>query len=94
MNEVEIPRYVDSQIQLFFWEFDEAIVFAACLGLGIVLSGYYTLLGLILGYYGVKRFRRFKNGELDGILLHLCYWAGLFSINKHYEDSAVRDFFY
>jgi conjugal transfer pilus assembly protein TraL len=27
------------------------------------------------------------------VLLHLCYWAGILSLNKHYEDSAKREFY-
>ena len=92
MNEVDIPRYVDSQPQLFFWEIDEAVIFIGLLGCGIAIGGWFTLLSITAGYYAVKAFKRFKNGALDGILLHLCYWLGVMSLNKHYQDSTKRDF--
>ncbi|WP_431798256.1 type IV conjugative transfer system protein TraL (plasmid) [Cupriavidus metallidurans] len=94
MKEIDIPRYVDNQFQLFFWEFDEAIIFIGCLAGGIALGGYFTLVSMALGYGAVKAFRRFKNGSLEGVLYHLCYWAGLLALNKQYQDSSKRDFFY
>jgi conjugal transfer pilus assembly protein TraL len=90
---IDIPRYVDSQPQLLFWELDEAIVFVGCLASGIAIGGYATLIAIAAGWIVVKAFRRFKNGALDGILLHLCYWAGVLSLNDHYKDSTRRDFF-
>lgn len=93
MKEVEIPRYVDSQPQLFFWELDETIVFVACLAAGIAMGGIFTLISMVAGWFVVKMFRRFKNGSLDGVLLHICYRAGLLGLNKRYKDSMKRDFF-
>lgn len=93
MTEIEIPRYVDCQPQLLFWELDEAIIFVGCLAGGIAIGGYATLLAMAGGVFAVKAFRRFKNGALDGILLHLCYWAGVMALNKHYQDSTKRDFY-
>ena len=93
MKEIDIPRYVDSQMQLLFWEIDEAVIFIGCLGAGIAIGGWATIASLVGGWYAVKRFKRFKNGALDGILQHLCYWAGVMKLNKHYQDSSKRDFF-
>ncbi|WP_425953174.1 type IV conjugative transfer system protein TraL [Ralstonia pseudosolanacearum] len=94
MKEIDIPRYVDNQVQLFFWEFDEAIIFIGCLASGIALGGYWTLVSMAMGTFAVKAFKRFKNGALEGILYHLCYWAGFLGLNKQYPDSSKRDFFY
>lgn len=94
MTPIDIPRYVDSQVQLLFWEFDEAIIFICCLGFGIVMHGYFVLLSIALGYGVVKLFRRFKDGALPGILFHLCYWAGFTGLNKIYPDATVRDYFF
>lgn len=38
MTEIDIPRYIDNQPQLFFWELDEAIIFIGCLAGGISLG--------------------------------------------------------
>ena len=94
MIPIDIPRYVDNQPQLFFWELDEAIIFVGCLGGGIALGGYFTLVSMAIGGLAVKLFKRFKNGALDGVLLHLCYWAGFMSLNKRYMDSSIRDYFF
>jgi len=45
------------------------------------------------GIFAVKAFKRFKNGALEGVLLHLCYWAGVMSLNEIYDDSSKRDFY-
>lgn len=94
MTPIDIPRYVDAQPQLLFWELDEAIIFVGCLGTGIYAGSYFTLVSMALGYGLVKLFRRFKDGALEGILFHLCYWSGFFGLNKIYEDSMVREFFF
>ena len=93
MNEIEIPRYVDAQPQLFFWELDEAIVYVACMAAGISVGGVYTIASMVAGWFVVKAFRRFKNGALDGILLHLCYSWGLMALNKRYQDGMKRDYY-
>lgn len=93
MNEVDIPRYVDAQPQLFFWELDEAIVFISCMAAGIWFGGWITPLSMIGGFFCVKAFKRFKNGALDGVLLHICYRAGLTGLNKKYTDAMKRDYF-
>lgn len=93
MREVDIPRYVDSQPQIFFWELDEAIVFMACFAVGIAIGGWFTLGSIFMGGFVVKAFKRFKNGALDGVLLHMCYRAGLMGLNERYKDSMQRDYF-
>ncbi len=93
MKEVDIPRYVDNQPQIFFWELDEAIIFIGCLAGGIAIGGWATVLAMFGGYFAVKLFRRFKSGALEGVLLHICYWAGVFGLNKHYQDSSKKDYF-
>ena len=94
MKEIDITRYVDRQTQLLFWEIDEAAIFIGCLGAGIALGGWATIASLAGGWYAVKRFKRFKSGALDGVLHHLCYEAGVMGLNKHYDDSSKRDYFY
>lgn len=60
LKEIDIPRYVDSQMQLLFWEIDEAVIFIGCLGAGIAIGGWATIASLVGGWYAVKRFKRFK----------------------------------
>ncbi|ABM97139.1 type IV conjugative transfer system protein TraL [Methylibium petroleiphilum] len=93
MKEVEIPRYVDAQPQIFFWELDEAIVYVSCMAAGIFIGGMFTPISMVVGWFVVKLFKRFKNGSLEGVLLHICYRAGLLGLNKRYRDAMKRDFF-
>lgn len=88
MKEVVIPRYIDSQMQLFFWEFDEFIVAAGLLAFGIVTKSFF--IAIILIYVFNKMFRRFKDGRLEGILLHVAYWIGLFPLNRVALDGLQR----
>lgn len=94
MDPVEIPDYIDSQPQLFFWELDEAIVFVFCFGVGIVIGSWGVLFGIGAGVGVVKFFRRFKNGTFDGILFHIIYWLGLASLNQRFKDGGERTYFY
>lgn len=90
MNEVSIPRYIDAQPQLFFWELDEALVFFGCMGVGVAIGGLYLVLMMVAGYFAVGQFKRFKNGQMDGILQHLAYWSGFMQLNKIYKNGLSR----
>lgn len=94
MNSVRIPRDIDSQIQILFWELDEFLVFFVLFGVGIVLRGWATLVGLVAGYYAVKFFKKFKEGGLDGALAHIFYGWGVMPLNKIYEDGMARVRYY
>lgn len=93
MNDIDIPSYVDSQPQLFFWELDETVVYVSSMAFGILLGGWFIFASMFVGYFAVRSFQKFKDGALDGVLLHICYWAGIMGLNKHYEDSSERDFY-
>jgi conjugal transfer pilus assembly protein TraL len=88
MEEIDIPRYVDSQYQLFFWELDEIAPIAGMLGLGIVTD---TLTLMIVPMFVFARvFSAFKQHHLDGVLLHMAYWAGIIRLNRVFENGLVR----
>ena len=88
MNEVPIPRYVDSQHQFFFWEVDEVVIIMSIIGLGIALD---FLLYSLLPAIGVGMvFSRYKNGNLDGILMHMAYWSGFMALNKYFSNGQSR----
>lgn len=89
MREVVIPRYIDSQMQLFFWEFDEFILAVALFALGIVMNS--LLLTVVLIYIVNKAFRRYKDGAMQGALLHLVYWGGFMPMNRVATDALARN---
>lgn len=91
MDEVAIPRYIDAQQQFFMWEMDEAAVAISLFGMGIIIG---SMLSGIVALVVVNHFlRRFKNESLDGALLHIAYWNGLFGLNKGFQDSFEREFY-
>ena len=90
MNEIPIPRYVDAQHQVFFWEIDEVVIITSILGLGIALDFFFYSLvpAIVLGMV----FSRYKNGNLDGVLQHMAYWAGFVALNKIFTNGQVRQY--
>ena len=69
---VRIPRYIDTQPQILWWELDEIIVLIMSLFVGILTRQltYFLLGGFIATYFITK----LKNGKSDGFIFHLAYW--------------------
>jgi len=88
MNEIEIPRYVDSQHQFFFWELDEVVIIVSIIGLGMALD--YLFSSMIPAFLVGWIFSRYKNGNLEGALVHMAYWFGLVGLNKHFPNGQTR----
>lgn len=93
MEQIAIPRYIDAQQQLLIYEFDEAIIFFGCMGVGIMIGGWGLVLAMFVGHLIVKRFQRFKNGAMEGVLQHLVYWNGFMPLNKRYQDGLNQETF-
>ncbi len=90
MKEIDIPRYVDSQYQVFFWEIDEIAPVVMLMGLGIMTD---TLTYMFFAMFVfMKFFSKFKHHHLDGVLLHMAYWHGLLKLNRHFDSGLVRTF--
>lgn len=91
--EVDIPRHVDSQQQFYAWEFDEFIVGFTLFAIGVLSR---TTIGLFLGilvmWAVVRLMRRWKDGELEGAIMHVFYANGFGGMNKIYTDGLRRRF--
>ncbi len=87
---VEIPHYIDSNIQMIWWEVDEVAPFLTCLGAGIVLEmgSMMMLVGAVCSYF----YMRHKRVSLDGTLEHMAYWIGLWPLNKKFTQGMDREF--
>lgn len=90
MSEIAIPRYVDSQAQMFWWEVDELIPLVSMFGVGIMIGSIATMMIPAVGVSYL--FSRFKSASLDGVLLHLGYWIGAVPLNRYFKNGAVRNF--
>ncbi|WP_051299717.1 type IV conjugative transfer system protein TraL [Methylobacter luteus] len=72
----DIPNYIDDPQQILFWEFDEFILLAIAFGVGIMVN--YLGVLILSGLAGIKVYRRIKDRQANGFLLHALYWyAGL-----------------
>lgn len=90
MHPIEIPRFVDSQPQIFWWELDEFLVAAALFGISIMV--HMVIFGIVIGFLSVRVVRKFKNSALQGQLVHLAYWYGLSSLNEQFSDGLTREY--
>lgn len=68
----EIPNYLDDPQQILFWEFDEFILMSIAFGVGIMVN--YLGMLLISGLVGIKFYRRIKDRQAMGFLIHAIYW--------------------
>lgn len=84
-----IPHSIDDQVQVMFWELDEAIVMTAALGLGIMIEA----LGpcLLVGMGASWQLGRAKQLTLRGYLEHLAYWLGIMELNKVFTNGQIRE---
>lgn len=80
MNDVHIPRYIDSQPQFFLWELDEFCVAVGLFGIGIISETMWTMILMIILISGWLK--KYKNENLEGALLHIAFWAGITALNQ------------
>lgn len=89
MTKHPIPNYVDDQMQVFFWELDE---FFPSLTIFVVMFMWDQLMaGIVITIAFVKFFGRFKSANMPGVLFHMAWWTGLMSMNKRFDNGAVRE---
>lgn len=93
MHNVQIPRYIDSIPQIFFWEIDEFLILASCFGIGIALGGMNTVYGIGAGFFMANLFKKYKAGGLPGQLNHLFHWKNILNINSAFPNGGVRRLF-
>lgn len=86
MNQVRIPRYVDDQLSLFMWDFDEFIILIAIFGLGILVG--YAIMGLMCAWWTAAQYKKTKGNYLNGRLEQLAFYYGVFSLNKKFEHGG------
>lgn len=74
MKPIEIPRYVDDPVHLFFWAIDEV----APIILGLVV-GMFVGSPMIFAFVGIlitKVYSQFRDSRPEGFPLHFLYWNG------------------
>jgi conjugal transfer pilus assembly protein TraL len=91
----EIPNYLDDPQQILFWEFDEFMLLAIMFGIGIMVN--YLGVLILSGLVGIKFFRRIKDRQAPGFLVHALYWHMGVGSSESYPTSRplafIRRFF-
>jgi conjugal transfer pilus assembly protein TraL len=73
--ETTIPRYLNSQAQLLWWELDEVLVITAALGIGIMYE--VVVLSVPIALLAAKFMAKTKAEHGTGWLLHAAWWHGI-----------------
>lgn len=89
--EIEIPRDVDSQMQVLWWETDE--LFTAMLIFGTGLTMHKFILPVICAFIAMRQISKAKSAALPGAGLHWLYSLGLSKVNKEYDNAMEKDFY-
>lgn len=84
-----IPRYIDDQPKIFFFDLDIFIIGTTCIFLGIITD--YLIQGIAVGIFGGYIFMKFKQGKPDSYLFHALYWYGFINL-KGIPPSYMRRF--
>jgi conjugal transfer pilus assembly protein TraL len=84
-----IPRFIDDQPKIFFWDLDVFLILSTFIFLGIIID--YLISGTITGIAITYLFSKFKAGKPDSFLFHALYWHGLIKL-KGIPPSYVRRF--
>lgn len=92
MQEIDIPRYIDSQPQFLWWELDEFGLVMGLIGVGI-LTKTLTWMLLVVIPSAIWLLRRSKNNSLEGTLHHILCYTGVLSLNKEFPNSLQEEFF-
>ncbi len=85
-----VPRTLDDPPKFLFWEFDVALVFLACLFVGI-MAGFF-LTSILCGVAAGWGMGRLKAGQQRGYALHQLYWVLPLKLFRRTPPSCVRDF--
>ena len=75
MQALYMPRHLDEPMTVLMWPADEVIPVIAALSVGVLIEQ--KLICVIIGMVAMRFFRKMKEGNPDGYLLHALYWSGL-----------------
>ena len=86
-----VPQTLDDPPRFLIWDFDVAMVFIMCLGVGIMAG--FLLTSCVVGAIASWYYGRSKSGKSKGYGLHLLYWyVPAFIRVKRAPPSNLRNF--
>jgi conjugal transfer pilus assembly protein TraL len=89
---IRMPRYCDDGMMFMMWSADELLPGFAIFLLGVMINQ--KIICLVVAIVATKMFRRMKEGNPDGFLLHSLYWIGLVDSKrvKSMPSPFVREY--
>lgn len=88
---IEMPKYVDAQIQILWWEADEFLIAMTVIGVGLMLHVF--IYPLIFLFFVMPVITKMKREALEGTAMHALYATGLIPLNKEFTDALETEFY-
>lgn len=89
--EIDMPKYVDSQVQILWWEADEFVVAMTIFSTGMML--HMLVLPVIAMVVVGRVLQKMKRVALEGEAMHTLCATGLISINDEFDDALEKEFY-
>jgi conjugal transfer pilus assembly protein TraL len=90
MEEHYIPKYLNAQIQILWWEIDQIIAIFSGLIIGIFSNRIF--LGLLIGGGISYVYTKIKGSHQPGFLKHICYAVGLYNVKERFPEYYIKEF--
>lgn len=89
--EISMPKYVDSQPQVLWWESDEFVITCTILGVGLIVHA--IVIPMVLIIFVMPILAKMKRSALDGAVMHVLYSTGIVPLNNEFEDALETEFY-
>lgn len=89
--EIRMPKYVDSQMQVLWWEMDQFLIFMMMLGVGLIIHQF--LISSALLFFLMPMITKFKRAALEGMAMHVMHGSGLLPLNKEFTDALEMEYY-
>lgn len=86
-----IPKYLNAQIQLLWWEMDEILVMMVFISLGLMSN--HAFIGAGVGWLAMNTYSKFNAKKQPGFVKHISYKFGLWGkkkIPEYWVKELVR----
>ncbi|MHB1696620.1 MAG: type IV conjugative transfer system protein TraL [bacterium] len=87
-----IPKYIDSPIQILWWETQEGAIIAFLMFATIIVM-HQALYGAVVGIIIASKYAKFKENNVKGYFTHFVYWFGFLNVQKNikpYQKLIIR----
>lgn len=92
MDEHYMPKYINAQMQILWWDFDEFMLFIIFVAFGILSD--HQVIGGIVGWLAMSYYGRIAQNKPNGFLKHVAYRFGLFNkphkVPQFYKKELLK----